>query len=380
MSKRDMFRFSYQVSMLADDTAEMMLYGSIIEDMPEEWKWSKEDKSAADFKKAVDKLRSDGATKLLLRINSPGGICTESIAMRSILASAGFDEVTIRIEGMCASAATVIATMPGAHVQIAEGSEYMIHNPWGAAVGNAADMERYAEHLHGIEQTIREFYAKRTGQTDEQIKDWMDAETWFSAKDAVKYGFADELMEDEMMTAACVSPRQMETMMELYKAVPEDIAVEEEPHDEVSNGTPIAGEPSEINEQEANPMELENLTLDQLREGNPALFDAIRQSAVDAERERLSDIDALTIPGYEEMAAQAKADGTSAMDFQKQLVSAMRQKGADFLQARATETAPAQEVAGDAPQSKSEEQEINDAAKDIAGYATGHMTGADGMF
>ena len=104
----------------------------------------------------------------------------------------------------------------------------------------------------------------------------------------------------------------------------------------------------------------------------------IRQDAVNAERERLSDIDALTIPGYEEMASEAKANGTSVIDFQKQIVAAMKQKGTDFLAARKEEVAPAQEVAGDAPVSgKSEEQEINELAKSIAEFAsmyTGHET------
>ena len=106
--------------------------------------------------------------------------------MRSILANAGFEEINIRIEGMCASAATDIATLPGAHVAIAEGSEYMIHNPWCYALGNANELEHTIERLRNIEKMSRGFYMKRTGQAEEQIKDWMDAETWFTADQAVE--------------------------------------------------------------------------------------------------------------------------------------------------------------------------------------------------
>ena len=130
-------------------------------------------------------------------------------------------------------------------------------------------------------------------------------------------------------------------------------------------------------------MELENLTLDQLREGNPALFAQVQQEAVDAERERLADIDALTVPGYEDMAEQAKANGTSAMDFQKQVVKAMKEKGTNFIQARQQETAPAASVAGGAPDmnSKTPEQEIEDNAKDVAKYANQYNGSvSDGMF
>jgi len=133
MVPKDIFKIGYSVKMSAesDDTAEVMLYGEIVGDVPSYWNYFyPEDKNASIFKKAIEDVKKEGATKLLLRINSPGGVCTEAVAMRSILANAGFDEINIRIEGLCASAATMIASIPGAHVAIAEGSEYMIHNPW----------------------------------------------------------------------------------------------------------------------------------------------------------------------------------------------------------------------------------------------------------
>lgn len=382
----DIFRLGYKVHMAAesDDTAEIMLYGQIVEDGPKWWKWSEEDKSAAEFKKAIEDVRESGATKLLLRINSPGGVCTESVAMRSILGNAGFDEINIRIEGMCASAATDIATLPGAHVTIAEGSEYMIHNPWCIALGNANELEHTIERLRGIEQMSRGFYVKRTGQSEEQIKEWMDNETWFTAEEAVEYGFADEVLEAEVMNATPAAA--LAVMKNLYRTVPEQLAVKDDTEEiieeEVSNGTPLAGEPAEHKcEKEEIAMELDNLTLEQLREGNPALLEQIKQNAVDAERERLSDIDALTVPGYEDLATKAKAEGTSAMDFQKQIVAAMKQKGNDFLEARQRETAPAQEVVGGEPSNtKTEEQEIQDNAKLIAEYAKGYTATGDTMF
>ena len=228
---RDIFRLGYSVRMSAEDsdTAELMLYGQIVEDGPKWWKWSEEDKSAAEFDKAIKEVREKGAKKLLLRINSPGGVCTESVAMRAILGNAGFEEINIRIEGMCASAATDIATLPGAHCAICEGSEYMIHNPWCYALGNANELEHTIERLRNIEATSRGFYAKKSGQSEEQIKEWMDAETWFTAEQAVEYGFCDELLEAEVggesPAAACASAREMAAMLSLYKSVPQQIAV-----------------------------------------------------------------------------------------------------------------------------------------------------------
>lgn len=388
---RDIFRLAYNVHMEAEnsDTAEVMLYGEIVEDGPKWWKWSEEDKSAADFDKAIKDVLKAGAKKVLLRINSPGGVCTESVAMRSILANAGFEEINIRIEGMCASAATDIATLPGAHVAIAEGSEYMIHNPWCYALGNANELEHTIERLRNIEKMSRGFYMKRTGQAEEQIKDWMDAETWFTADQAVEYGFADEVLEAEVKgetpAAACVTSRVMATMRNLYKAVPEQIAEKDAepaaPTPTVSHEAPVAGASTEINqhEEEHDTMDIKDINVDQLRAENPALLEQIQQSAVAAERARQDEIDALTDPGYEELAAQAKANGTSPADFVKQLVQAKKAKGAGFMAARQQETAPAQNVTGGAPADnhKTEEQEIQENAKAIAEYAKGYAGSGD---
>lgn len=392
---RDIFRLAYNVHMEAEnsDTAEVMLYGEIVEDGPKWWKWSEEDKSAADFDKAIKDVLKAGAKKLLLRINSPGGVCTESVAMRSILANAGFEEINIRIEGMCASAATDIATLPGAHVAIAEGSEYMIHNPWCYALGNANELEHTIDRLRNIEKMSRGFYMKRTGQAEEQIKDWMDAETWFTADQAVEYGFADEVLEAEAKgetpAAACVTSRVMATMRNLYKAVPEQIAEKDAepaaPTHTVSYEAPVAGASTEINqhEEEHDTMDIKDINVDQLRAENPALLEQIQQSAVAAERARQDEIDALTDPGYEELAAQAKANGTSPADFVKQLVQAKKAKGAGFMAARQQETAPAQNVPGGEPASNQQtyEQEIQDNAKAVAEYAKQYAgSGNETMF
>lgn len=382
---RDIFNLAYSVRMQAEgsDTAEIMLYGEIIDST--RFKWSDDDKSASEFDKEIKEAKKAGAKKLLLRINSPGGVCTQSVAMRSILANAGFEKIDIRIEGMCASAATDIATLPGAHVAISEGSEYMIHNPWCISYGNANDFERVIERLRNIESVTRGFYAKRTGKSDEQIKEWMDAETWFTAEQAVENGFADEIIsaesEKETPAAACVTNRVMETMRSLYKSVPDQIVEADKPETpaapeapkDISNDAPVAGASPEINnqnEEEQNNMDIKDINVEQLGTENPALLAEIQQRAVAAERQRQSDIDALTLPGYEQMAAKAKEDGTSALDFQRQLVKAVREKGNDFLQKRREETKPAQEVAGGEPSgNKNDEQEIQNNAKSIAAYA-----------
>jgi len=368
-------RYRIRFSMKAEgEEAEVMIYSDIANDK----RWGDET-TPADFDKALKEARKNGANKLNLRINSGGGEVYAAVAMRSMIINAGFDSVRVMIEGLCASAATLFATIPGAHVVIAEGSEFMIHNPMTIAWGNAEEITKTVDHLHKMEEQFHGMYAAKTGRTEDEIKDWMDTETWFTAKEACECGFCDELLACEPV-AACVTAREMGVMKALYKAVPDSIAV----NDSISNGTPVAGAPTEINnhEEEDSHMDIKDINLDQLRADNPALVDQIRQDAISAERQRIEDIDALTLPGYEAMAEAAKANGTSAMDFQRQVVQAQKQKSKDFIANRQKETAPAATVPGSAPQSgKSDEQEILDNAKEIAAYAEEYSGNSnEGMF
>lgn len=392
---RNVFRLAFRANMSTDDseTGELMLYGEIVQDYSNLYKeMHPNDKSASDFDKAIKELRNNGAKRLKLRINSPGGIVTEAVAMRAALTGAGFESIDIRIEGMCASAATLIASIPDAHVEITPGSEYMIHNPWTFAWGNANDMEKTVNHLRQLEATSRAFYAQKSGQADEQIERWMNDETWFTAEDAVKYGFCDEVSREEignaLPAAACVNSMEMATMKDLYKTVPEQIAVREAeteaPHEQtVSNDASVAGASTEINDEEDNhSMDIKDITQEQLLAENPALIQQIQQAAVAADAQRREDIDAITPPQaeYQAMAEEAKKNGTSVMDFQRQIVAAMKQKGANHMADRQKETAPAQTVTGGAADDRkgNEEQDMKQYAESMAKYAKEYRGEASG--
>lgn len=368
-------RYTLQFKMQAEnEDAEVMIYSSIASDTF----WGDET-TPQEFDKALKDARKSGAKRLNIRINSPGGEVYSAVAMRSMVINAGFDAVRVMIEGLCASAATLFATIPDAHVVIAEGSEFMIHNPMTIAIGSAEEMERTADHLHRMEEQFHEMYAKKTGRSETEIKDWMDAETWFTAKEAVENGFADELLEAEPI-AASITTRDMRVMMDIYKAIPTAIAVRDE---EISNGVPDAGTPTEINdEEETVSMDIKDITQEQLLAENPALVEEIQQAALTAERQRLEDIDAITPPvaEYQAMAEEAKRNGTSFTDYQKALVAAQKQKAAEHLEARQRETAPAKNVTGGAAEesNKNDEDEIRKAAEDVARFAMNYRGTADG--
>lgn len=146
--------------------------------------------NAQDVAKAVSGLDPD--TTLHLRINSPGGDVFEARAISNAIRQ--FKGKTIaHIDALAASAATTVA-LACDEVEIAGDAFFMIHNAWTYAYGNKDDLAQTISLLTQIDAGIVADYAKRTGQKSDQVETWMADETWFTADQAVEYGFADRLM------------------------------------------------------------------------------------------------------------------------------------------------------------------------------------------
>jgi ATP-dependent protease ClpP protease subunit len=161
----------------------------IYEEIGESW-WSGSGISAKRFAEDLKTL-GDGIETLNVRINSPGGDVFDGAAIKTQLEQHPAT-VNVFIDGLAASAASYIA-MAGKTIQISDNALFMIHNAQGGVLGNAADMRQMAELLDKIDSTIAAMYTRRTKQPANTIKDWMAAETWFKAEEAVKYGFADQI-------------------------------------------------------------------------------------------------------------------------------------------------------------------------------------------
>jgi hypothetical protein len=127
-------------------------------------------------------------------------------------------------------------------------------------------------------------------------------------------------------------------------------------------------------------MDIKDITLEQLRAENSALVNSIAQESITAERQRIADIDDLTPAGYEQMAADAKKNGMSAMEYHKAIVKAQREKGPQFLAQRKNETAKATDIPGGSSEdtAKKSENEMSAAAKEIADFAKSVRAAADG--
>ena len=140
-----------------------------------------------------------GSGPVTVWINSPGGDCIAASRIYSMLMDYT-GEVTVKIDGIAASAASVIA-MAGTKVLMAPTALLMIHNPATGAFGDHVDMKKAIEMLDDVKESIINAYEIRTGLSHTQLSHMMDDTTWMNAKKAIELGFADALLQDEKLVA-----------------------------------------------------------------------------------------------------------------------------------------------------------------------------------
>lgn len=131
-------------------------------------------------------------------INSPGGDCIAASQIYNMLMDYK-GNVTVKIDGIAASAASVIA-MAGTIVKVSPTSLMMIHNPLTVAIGDSAEMKKAIQMLDEVKESIINAYELKTGQSRAKLSKLMDGETWLNANKALELGFADEMLFDERET------------------------------------------------------------------------------------------------------------------------------------------------------------------------------------
>ena len=146
-----------------------------------------------------------GSGNITVWINSPGGDCVAAAQIYNMLMDYK-GSVTVKIDGIAASAASVIA-MAGSKVLMSPVSMMMIHNPMTIAFGDSAEMQKAIEMLGSVKESIINAYEIKTGLSRAKLSHLMDAETWMDANKAVELGFADEVIKrsgdtEEMDTSA----------------------------------------------------------------------------------------------------------------------------------------------------------------------------------
>jgi ATP-dependent protease ClpP protease subunit len=179
----------------ASGAVELLIYDAIGADM-----WGE----GVTAKSVVAALADAGDKPVVARINSPGGDVFDGMAIYNALRghAAG---VTVRVDGLAASAASVIA-MAG-ECTMAQASQMMIHNSWALAIGNKADMRKMADTMDKIDGQMAAVYAAKSGRPAEDMQALMDAETWLTAQEAVDAGLADAMDAPAKKTAKAETDR-----------------------------------------------------------------------------------------------------------------------------------------------------------------------------
>ena len=166
-----------------DETRTLFLNGAIAEES-----WFDDDVSPALFRSEL----VSGTGDIVVWINSPGGDCIAAAQIYNMLMDYK-GNVTVKIDGIAASAASVVA-MAGTKVLMSPASLLMVHNPLTIAIGDSEEMRKAIAMLDEVKESIINAYEIKTGMSRTRLAHLMDAETWLNANKAMEYGFADGIL------------------------------------------------------------------------------------------------------------------------------------------------------------------------------------------
>lgn len=312
------------------NTAELLLYGEI-----SDYSWYGDEITPTEFN---NDLKTLGAVEeITVRINSGGGDVFAAVAIYTRLKEHKA-KITVKIDGWCASAATIIA-MAGDTIEISVGGIFMIHDPAAGVLGyyKADELKKIADELETIKQSIVNCYMTVSDKSEDEIKSLMTDETWYTGQEAVEAGFCTAVMFTEVQTevedAEKVIVNSIPISISGFHTVPKGLLG----YANSRNNKPNA----------ENSKEDKKMTLEELKKDHPEVANAYKNeimagmggtdqtAAVDAERARIKAIDEITLPGFEDMANKAKyEEPVSAEAFAMQIVAAQKKAGKSFLNDR----------------------------------------------
>jgi ATP-dependent Clp protease protease subunit len=329
--------------------------------------WDGSGVSVKKFAEALDKL--DEVEKLNIHINSLGGDTHSGQAIYNLIGDFKADTVSY-IDGVAASAATVVAC--GADkVIMRENANYMIHNPWTLTMGNASDLRKAADALDQVTEPIIGVYKTQTGNKISRAKiiELMNNETWLTAKDALQFGFVNEVKGKVIPTASVSKSRLMINGRILNVARYGYHNIPSFPHVEPEKTMPLDVKPKiklKVNKQEK---EKQAMTIEELVEQDPELLGSIRANAAKDERERLTALNAMNAPGLESIIQKAIEDGSQPAHIAMQCFTIMKEINGskDRINAQKRDATAAGTVpADDAPHNPPPKQNSVRAFKTIA--------------
>ena len=264
------YRMGYRVSMVDSKTADIDIYGEIAS-----YQFWGDEITASTF--ANDLKKAKDAEKLNIYVNTPGGDVFEAMAMRSEIMKHSAKEKNVYITGMCASAGTLLMCLSNANISMYDGSMMMIHYPSTFCYGNVEDIEKTGKALQEVTDNVIQLYADKTGLSEEELKDYMSKESYFTADKAIELGFANDIVKEKSANAQM---SMQAIKMCGYKNVPKELIEKEE---------------------RKNKMDLKDL-----KEKEPQLFEQIIEMGRSEERERIKALDEVYAPNDEQVVFEAK--------------------------------------------------------------------------
>lgn len=286
-----------------DNTADLNLYGEIMSDEP----WFSED--YVTYKQFVEELNGLGSRDVItVHINSGGG---DVFAAHAIFTNLKMNSAKIiaHIEGICASAATIVASAADI-IKAAPNALLMYHNNTVGLFGyySSDELEKLAEINRTVKQSIIESYKTKYDKTEDELNALMDKEEWMTGKDAVELGYVDELLFQEVsyeMSSNVVfvnnitTNQHMELDSKKYKNFPKKFLDKTASADFIDKNT-----------EKGKGEEMEIKSVDDLKKAYPDFVNQIiadsSKQAVDGERARLKEIDKLSGAAPVEMLNKAK--------------------------------------------------------------------------
>lgn len=236
-------------------------------------------------------------------LNSQGGSVFAGIAIYNLL-KAHKGAIRIFVMGIAASAATLITSIPKAKVIMPTGSMLMVHGVSISLHGaKAPEVKDAAATIEKIEESVRNIYAEKTNLSEKELKEMMEHDTYLTADEAVKKGFADELDStikiENSMTDKFVMFNGVEAEISLFKNAPKDFL----------NNLILTTKKDSINNKKE-----ETMTLEEMKEKYPELCEKLCADAkaegvkigMQNERARIKAVEEMAMKGHEELTMKAK--------------------------------------------------------------------------
>lgn len=360
---------------------ELTLYGDVMAADERDWWTGERTDEPAVTSEAINRELAElrNASHVTVRLNSCGGDLYAGLAIHDVLRALPAD-VTVRVEGIAASAASVIACA-GDRVVVTPGSILMVHEGALALCGyyTGADVRALAEDMDAGVRAMLAVYSAKTGRSVEDLRPVVEAETWMVGQEIVDAGFADELEdydgadgedpEDEVTT-----DEDGETViagvahdLSRFRHVP-DLAARVSASVRHTAQTP--GAPAPVSDMTEPPRAAEEegetfMNISELREQHPDLVAEIEAAARQSERDRLAAIDEVADGLPSDMVREAKY-GEHPMGAEQLALAALRAQSAERSARAEADRAAAARYLADA-QSDAEESGTDEVGADPTG-------------